>query len=154
MPTNAERSGFSSPHPAFSSPTLVAGFLFGWTTTFDTDPTLPAGQCAYGCTDAMRGDGHCDAACMSAACGWDSKRAGGESDCSKECDPGCQLQQLGNGVCEPSCASEACGYDAADCSCSRVMSECDGAATDGSERTAHYNNIQSICWLIEVIAHP
>ena len=131
-----------------------SGFLFGWTSTFANDPELRHDHCAVDCTSAMRGDGRCDAACMNQACGWDSKGSAVEGqvgDCELECyaPTGCRMDQLGNGICEPACSVAECGYDAADCTCTNVRTECDGSATDGSELTAHYNNGQHSCWLIQ-----
>lgn len=91
----------------------------------------------------MRGDGECNAACMNRPCGWD------HGDCTRECAPGCTLEQLGNGVCEAECGGAECGYDAIDCSCTNVRTECDGAASDGSELRAHYNNNDRLCWLLQ-----
>ena len=45
--------------------------------TLDTDPALPRDECAFECTDRMRGNGKCDAACMNAACHFDADREGG-----------------------------------------------------------------------------
>ena len=123
------------------------GFLFGWTATFSHE--AHEGECAVDCKREMRGDGHCDPACMNAACDWDRKSSSGEGDCERECAPGCRQEQLGNGVCEEACGSAACGFDAVDCSCSNVLTECEGTATDGSELTAHYNDATHRCWLLQ-----
>lgn len=129
------------------------GLLFGWTSALESDAVLPRGTCAFNCTAAMRGDGRCDPQCMNKACFWDAAREGGASDCAAECAPGCKQEQLGNGMCEPACASEACGRDAADCSCTEIYTECDGSLTDGSERSANYNNAASTCWLLRPRRH-
>ena len=132
------------------------GFLFGWTST-ERGVALPAGNCAIGCRAAMRGDGHCDAACMNAACAWDAKsaiegRTGSgdtdQGDCQRECYPGCRQEQLNNGVCEPACATAECGYDAADCGCENVLTACEGAATDGSDSDTRYSRGAYRCFLL------
>ena len=83
------------------------GFLFGWTTRFDTDPPLDSGECAFGCTHSMRGDGRCDSACMSLACSWDSKdEERRKGDCDAECSAGCGQELHGNRTCEPDCVTQ------------------------------------------------
>ena len=153
-------------HPSmlvtFTSDALIGadGFLFGWTST-ERGEALPAGDCAIDCKPAMRGDGHCNPACMNAECGWDAKVAHGSTfgnsmgshdtdggDCQRECYPGCKQEQLNDGVCDPACATAECGYDILDCSCQNVLTECDGSATDGSDFDTVYNGNNHRCFLI------
>ena len=83
------------------------GFLFGWTTRFDTDPPLDSGGSARSDAHSMRGDGRCDSACMSLACSWDSKdEEGRKGDCDAECSAGCGQELHGNRTCEPDCVTQ------------------------------------------------
>jgi len=100
---------------------------------------------AQACTEAMKGDRHCDQVCMTANADFDSSN--GVSDCREmclghcsessscqascltwdcawgegkcgECAAGCEKAWLGNGQCEAACNVEKCSFDAGDCSTS------------------------------------
>ena len=139
---------------SFTSDTSVteSGFLFGWTSTAEGE-TLPEGYCAWNCSATMRGDGSCDPACMNAECNWDALDNEKKGDCDVQCAPGCAMDMLGNGVCEAACSRQECNWDYRDCECANVLDECEGAATDGSELSAHYNNNEHACWLIRPAHH-
>ncbi|KAL1498740.1 hypothetical protein AB1Y20_014050 [Prymnesium parvum] len=63
-----------------------AGFLFGWTSAVEGHE---GEGCAWNCTEPMRGDGRCDAACMNAECNWDAPLGSSRSDCDGACTHGC-----------------------------------------------------------------
>jgi len=106
---------------------------------------LAVGAAAQACTEAMKGDRHCDQVCMTANADFDSSN--GVSDCREmclghcsersscqascltwdcawgegkcgECAAGCEKAWLGNGQCEAACNVEKCSFDAGDCSTS------------------------------------
>ena len=97
----------------------------------------PVPTCAPGCPNSWLGDGFCDEACNTTACGFDNddcigpnvttraSRFSAWSDWGssyssrlnpqKYCAPGCPDTWLGDRFCDRSCNKLECGFDAGDC---------------------------------------
>ena len=117
-----------------------SGFVFAWTPL----PLPTNGNCALDCALNMRGNGHCDDACMNGFCDWDL------GDCLErfECSAGCEASDLGDGVCHPACLVPECNFDADDCECSNVIEESSGYRTEGTTIGSDYDNDAHVCWLL------
>lgn len=67
-------------------------------------------QCSRGCKKDWLGDGWCDSACNTEACGFD------EGDCLGWCSGDCKPSWEGDGYCDAACYVAACNWDRGDCS--------------------------------------
>ena len=79
-----------------------------------------AKECSAACHASWIGDGVCDPACNTDACGRD------KGDCTKghhtvdgaygqQCAPGCELSMVGDGHCDRACDVASCRHDGVDC---------------------------------------
>ncbi|OEH76664.1 notch domain-containing protein [Cyclospora cayetanensis] len=65
--------------------------------------------CSQVCKNEWRGDGWCDSACNSEACGFD------DGDCNGWCSGDCKPSWNGDGFCDAACYVAACDWDGGDC---------------------------------------